>query len=272
MTYIRQWREDHRLYNIRKGEDKMTQFITGEEALDALNQGDEAEVSNEFTYLKSGNTYVVKVPGLNIISAFVYGSYQKGINSFVAENESKKSAKGFPVDNLTPFDLAWKYYKDKSDDWQDEMSAEANHYRCQRKFTIGFYDLDGVDKDDKPEVKPIMVEFTRNQAKVIVDSIKKYEKRLDQFAFELSKQGSGTGTTVSLSLIPVIEDMTERQQKNFEESPSDFDAKNFEGLHYVMSDEEQVETLTRAGFDISLVGLESPKKEGEKSDGGVKEE
>src|SRR5690625_1625175 len=109
-------------------------IITGDDALNALNEGTSDTPSNEFTYLKSGDKFVVKVPGINMISAFVYGSFAKKIYSFVAENESKKSPKGYPTEDLTPFDLAWKYYKDQSDEWNDEMDQEAQHYRAQRKF------------------------------------------------------------------------------------------------------------------------------------------
>src|SRR5690625_6456877 len=87
-----------------------------------------------------------------------------------------------------------------------------------------------------------MVEFTRNQAAVIVETAKKYEERLDQFAFELSKTGKGTSTTVNLSLIPILDDLTETQRKNFEELPNEFDAKNFEGLYYIMSDRSEEHT------------------------------
>lgn len=241
----------------------MSGVLTGTDAMDALKEGTEETSNNEFTYLKSGTKFIVKVPGINIISKFVYGSFNKNIYSFVAENESKKSARGFPVENLTPFDKAWKHHKDQSDDWQDEQSQEANHYRATRKFTLGFYDLEAGS--------PIMVEFTRNQANAIVDTIKKYEARLDQFAFELAKQGKGTNTTVSLSLMPILEDLTETQQKNFAELPNDFDAKNFEGLHYVMNDEEQIETLIRVGFDVSLIGLEAPEKGDKSADEGNEE-
>ena len=232
----------------------MTNIKTGADALNALQEDNSAETSSmEFTRLKSGNTIIVKVPGLSIISAFVYNSFNKNINSFIAENPSKKSDKGYPVSDLTPFDKAWKHYKDQSDDWQDAMAAEAYEFLAKQKFTIGFFDLSTGE--------PIAVEFTKNQARAVVDSIKKYEKRLDQFAFELSKQGKGRDTTVSLSLIPVLEDLTEAQQKYFTELPNEFDAKLFEGIHFVMSDEEQIETLTRVGFDISLIGLEAPKKD-----------
>lgn len=222
--------------------------LTGADAFGALDEGNEETVSNEFTYLKSGNKFIVKVPGFNVIPEYVYGDFNKKIYSFIAENPSKKSAKGYPVENLTPFDLAWKHYKDQSEDWQDKMAQEANIYRAERKFTIGFYDLDTGE--------PIMVEFTRKQANAIKDTVFKYEKRLDQFAFELAKTGSGTNTVVTLSLIPVLDDLTDKQKENFEKLPNYFDASNFENLYYVMSDEEQIETLTRVGFDVKLIGLE----------------
>src|SRR5699024_7417801 len=99
------------------------------------------------------------------------------------------------------------------------------------------------------------------------ETIKKYEERLDQFAFELKKSGKGTNTTVSLSLIPILDDLTDKQRENFEKLPNDFDASNFEGLYYVMSDEEQIETLQRVGFDVSKIGLETTKKEGGEFEG-----
>lgn len=228
--------------------------LSGEEAFALFDEDSSATggTTNEFTPFKDGSEYIVKVPGLNFIVEYVYGIY-KQVNSFIAENPSKKSAKGYPVEDLTPWDLAWKYHKDRSKDWQDKESQEAQKYKCDRKVTIGFYNLD--------DGEPMKVEFTWNQAQAVVETIKKYEKRLDQFAFELKKTGTGRNTVVSLSLIPVLEDLTETQQKHFKELPNDFDARNFEGLHYVMSDEEQIEKLVQVGFDVSLIGLESPKSE-----------
>src|SRR5690625_4103678 len=112
----------------------MSKVLTGSDALDALNEGESGE-KNEFTYLKSGQSFTVKVPGLNMVSEFVYGSFSKKIYSLIAENPSKKSAKGYTVEDLTPFVLAWKYHKDKSEEWNDKHDVEASHFRCQRKFT-----------------------------------------------------------------------------------------------------------------------------------------
>src|SRR5690625_7983584 len=120
--------------------------LTGDNALDALNEGTEEQASNEFTYLKSGDEFIVKVPGINMISEFVYGSFGKKIYSFIAENPSEKSPKGFPTGNLTPFDTARKSYKHHSDDWQDEMLQQANHFRSTSTYTMGIHDLDSSDR------------------------------------------------------------------------------------------------------------------------------
>ena len=90
-------------------------------------------------------------------------------------------------------------------------------------------------------------------------------ERLDQFAFELTKQGQGTSTSVSLSLIPILDDLTDVQRKNFDEAPKEFDMSLFEGLLYEMDDDEQVEKLIEVGFDVSLIGLEAPKKDNEQA-------
>lgn len=246
-------------------------ILTGADALNALDDEEET-VKNEFTRLKSGGKFTVKVPGFNVISAYVYGNYENPkIYSFVAENESKKTAKGFPIENLTPFDKAFKHYKDQSDDWQDEMSAKAGVYKADQKFTFGFYDLDGVDDKGKPVTTPIMVEFTRNQAQVIRDAIVKNEKYLDKFAFELTKTGTGRNTAVSLTLIPMLDELTEKQRENFEKLPSDFDTSNLEGLYYVMSEEDQIAKLVEVGFDVSLIGLDAPKAEDSAETTGDKE-
>lgn len=235
---------------------KKGNILTGADALNALDGGNEENApKNEFTRLKSGGKFIVKVPGFHVISAYVYGNFEKpSIYSFIAENESKRTDRGFPIENLTPFDKAFKYYKDQSGDWLDEMSAKANVYKADQKFTFGFYDLDSGE--------PIMVEFTKNQAQVIRDAIVKNEKYLSKFAFELTKTGTGRNTAVGLTLIPMLDELTDKQRENFDKVGDDFDSKNFEGLYYVMSDEEQIEKLDEVGFDISAVGLSLPNKEG----------
>lgn len=229
--------------------------MVGLDVFKSMNEQDNGK-GNSFSTFKSGTKYLVKVPEFTFISKAVYGIF-KQTNSFVAESPSKKSARGYPIENYTPFDLAWKYYKDQSGDWQDELAQEAQKYQASTKTTVGFFDLDSGE--------PLMIEFTKNQADIIVEVISKNQKRLDQFAFELEKQGTGRNTVVSLTLVPIMDELTEKQQENFKTLPNEFNPELLEGLHYEMSDEEMIETLTKVGFDVSLIGFEAPKK-GDESD------
>lgn len=229
----------------------MSKYQAGADALNALNQSNDSGSSMEFTPFKSGTTYIVKVLGTaDLISFYSYGIFKK-VNSFVAKNPSVKSAKGYPVDNLTPFDKAWKYHADKSEKFNDSHSQEANKYRVKQRFALGFYNLDTGE--------PIIVDLSKKQAKVVHDTIMKYKERLDQFAFELSKTGSGTSAVVSLSLIPLLDDLTDEQRKNFENAPKEFDMTLFDGILYEMDDDEQIEKLHEVGFDVTLIGFEPPK-------------
>ena len=229
----------------------MAKYQAGADALNDLNKTNDSGSSMEFSPFKSGTTYIVKVLGVaDLISFYSYGIFKK-VNSFVAKNPSVKSAKGYPVENLTPFDKAWKYHADKSKKFNDAHSQEANKYRAKQRFALGFINLDTGE--------PIIVDLSKNQAKAVHDTIMKYKERLNQFAFELSKTGSGTNTSVSLSLIPLLDDLTEEQRKNFENAPKEFDMSLFDGILYEMDDEEQIEKLHEVGFDVTLIGFEPPK-------------
>src|SRR5690625_1695061 len=235
------------------------QIQVGADALNALNQEDDGGSAQEFAGFKSGSVYNVKVLGTtDLITFYSYGNYRQ-VNSFVAENPSKNSRNGFPVEDLTPWDKAFIYHRDKSEEFGDKHSQEAYKYRARQRFAMGFIDLDTGE--------PIIIDLSKNQAQAVHSVIKRVEKRLDRTPFELRKDGRGTSTTVSLT--PLFEeDLTDEQRKNFENAPSEFDMSLFDGLLYEMDDDEQIEKLIEAGFDISLIGLEAPAKdEGEQAEG-----
>src|SRR5690625_5077222 len=115
----------------------MTKYQAGSDALDALNQEEGGSSNAEFAPFKSGTTYIVKVLGTaDLISFYSYGIY-KQVNSFVAANPSKKSRNGFPVEDLTPWDKAWQYHADLSQEFGDKHSQEAYKYRCKQRFAMG---------------------------------------------------------------------------------------------------------------------------------------
>lgn len=246
----------------------MADVLSGVDALNALNQSDNGEGA-EFAKFSSGTTYVVKVIGpADLISFYSYGIYKK-VNSFVAERPSKKSKNGYPVDNLTPWDKAWRYHKDLSEDFNDHHGQEAGKYRPKQRFAMAFFDLDSG--------KPIIVDLSKKQGQAVYATINENKDKLDKMTFKLAKKGEGTNTTVSLTPyinvanvqkmkdagIDVDEDLTETQHKNFAEAPEKMPADLFEGLLYELNEDEQIKLLDEAGFDVSLIGLEVPAEDDE---------
>lgn len=239
----------------------MAEVTYGADALGVLNDEGGVGSRNEFSKFSSGTTYKVKVLGVaDMMMYYGYSSFKPRVNTFVAEKPSKKSAKGYPVEDLTPWDKAWKYHADLSEEFQDEHSQEAFKYKPQQRFAFGFYDItDG---------KLIVVDLSKKQGQAIYKTIKKYEKKLDKMAFELSKEGSSTNTTVSLSpLIDLEEDLTEKEQANFDKAPEEFDKKRFEGILFEFNEEQMVRKLHEAGFDVTKIGYEIPKPKEEGEDG-----
>jgi len=225
----------------------LTKYSAGLDALDALNATNDGGSNTEFTSFKTGSTFYVKVQGTaNLISFFSYGIF-KVINSFVAAQPSQKSKAGYPVADLTVWDKAWKYHKDLSAEFSDHHGQEASKYRAKQRFAMGFHDLTTGE--------PIIVDVSKAQAQAIHAVIVKNEKRLGKFAFELSKNGSGTTTTVSLSpVMDADEDLTDAQRANFAAAPADFDMTLFDGLLFEADEAEQIKLLTQAGFDVKLIG------------------
>ncbi len=245
----------------------MSQYQAGADALDALNATNEGGASNktEFASFKSGTAYKVRVLGTsNLIRYYGYGIYKK-VNSFVAKNPSKKNAKGFPVDDLTPWDKAFQYYQDlkfKARDAGDSKAEEeygnlAYQFKPKERFALGFIDL--------ATGEPIIIDLSKKQAQAVHAVINKNAKKLDKVAFELSKNGSGQATTVMLNIIfDFDEDLSEKERENFAKfDGKEFDMTLFDGLLYEADEKEQIDNLVAAGFDITLIGMSIGEQAGD---------
>jgi hypothetical protein len=246
----------------------MSQFKFGMEAIEETNAtGGGNQSSGEFAKLASGTTVKVKLTGLdNIMRYFGYGVFKK-VNTFIAENPSDRNAKGFVEANHTTWDKASQYYYDQAfkltegiDD-RDELDTIKNGAEYKKLFNEG-YKYSGkpryaVGLIDIEVGKEIVLDFTKKQFnEVIKPNLVKYDAKKDKVAFEISKQGEKTGTTVSI--MPVLdmeEDLTDKEQANFAKFVGkEFNKSNFEGLLFEADEKTQVENLVAAGFDISLIG------------------
>jgi hypothetical protein len=247
----------------------MSNIQKGAEALGALNATNEGGAGGEdikFTSFKSGTSIKVAVPSASaLIRFYSYGAYKSvlngaKVNTFVAKNPSVKNAKGFPVENLTAWDQAFKYYQDLKFAARDKGNAEeeeklgnlAYQFKPKERYAFAFYDL-------SEKGKPMFIDISKNQAQVIHGVIKKFEKKLGKVAFELSKQGSGKNTTVSLTpFIDHDEDLNDKEREAFANvtGGEEFDMSLFDGLLYEADEKEQLNNLAVAGFDLALIGAD----------------
>ncbi len=228
-------------------------YSSGAAALEALNRKDDE--GGKFASFKSGTGYRVRVMGTADLMVFrSYGIFNE-INSFVAAEPSTYNAKGYPVSNLTVWDKASEHYSQLAFDAESEaktksLREEARKYRGKERFALGFINLETGE--------PIIIDVSKKQAAGIHATIVKNEAKLGKKAFELEKTGTGQSTAVLFSALD-LEDLSAAELKNFEaQDGKEFDHGLFEGLLYEADEAEQIELLVKAGFNVSLIGLEAP--------------
>lgn len=233
----------------------MTNFITGADALAALNatnEGGKGGGSSKYSSFKIGSKYVVRAMTANDIAGYyAYGNYNRKIDTIVPTEPPTFDDRGFPKSNLTPFDKASKYYTElmfaeTDEDKKAEYRNEAAVYRGKNRFALGLIDLDTGT--------PIYIDLTKAQAKVIHSVIAKAAEKgkLGSKAFEIEKSGGGTNTVVTCTQLD-LDDLNDKQAANFDKVEG-FDAFSFDGLNYEADEAEQVKILRHAGFDVSLIG------------------
>lgn len=250
----------------------MSNYTIGEDAFNApTDSGGSNDV--EWTKLNSGMSYKVRL-FKNYTQAVMkfrnYGIY-KVINSFSAKNPSTKDSRGFAESNLTPWDSASKYYTDlmfKAMDAKDAVAEKENKqkaglYREKERYAVAFGDLDtGL---------PVHFDISPKQWSGIRTVIEKYKANVDTLSFEIAKTGSGTATVVSfMPIMTQLDPLTDKQQANFDKfNDFEFDPTVFTGFLYEVDEDEQIQFLIQAGFDVSLIGLEAPKQGADQAEGGA---
>lgn len=240
----------------------MAKYTAGDDALDALETEKGGDM--EFFSLRSGTSVRVRVLGLRDMIRFrSYGIF-KQVNSFVAENPSVYSDKDYPKSDLTPWDKAFQHYSDlafeeENEKVQKELRQEGRKYLGKDRYALGFINL--------ATGQPIIIDLSKKQAKSVHSAFKKNEKKLDKKAFEIEKSGTGTDTVVNAHVLD-LDDLEPKELKNFEAfADKQFDMSLFEGILYEADEKEQIELLTEAGFDVSLIGYTAGESKPEDNEG-----
>ena len=208
---------------------------------------------------KSGTTYKVGVKSINDVAEYYgYGVFGK-VNTFTPKNPPVRNAKGYVQSGHCVWDrasdLLYADVKKAEEAGASEAEVkptkdEAYLLKGKRRYLRAFYDLTSGAY--------IVVDLSPKQEQAIKGAIEENIDDLDAIAFKLSKKGTGTSATVSLSAIVKQErDLTEDERTNFAKLADEpaFDLADFETCLYVADDAEQTKNLVIAGFDIGRLGL-----------------
>lgn len=223
---------------------------TGLDAIKELNGEGESEDKVKFKSFKTGTTLKLRILNhTDISSAYTYDIFRK-VTTFAAKNPSTKSNNGYPIANYTPWDLAWKYHKDKSKEFNDKDGMEASKYKPSKRFAFGAIDLETGNE--------VLVDLSKNQTMAVYPVIEKNKNKLDKKYIEITKTGQGKNAVVMASAED-LEDLTDEERKNFDNAPEKFDEKALESAYVRKDEDEQVELLKEVGFDVSLIGFDPNK-------------
>lgn len=250
----------------------MGNILRGEDALRALQQSGGGD-NNEFTKFNVGTSYLVKVTSPSALELFyAYGVYKK-THTFTAKNPSTKDDNGFPIDNLTCWDKAYLHLRKEDEAYNSTANQEAYKYRAKQRYMMGFYDINKGEN--------IVIDVSKPQALVLSGAIHENIDKLDDIVFRVAKSRAGESVKVSLSVVDNVSNLkkmkdagieadtvlTDEQIENFLNAPEDFDMSRFDGCVYKADDDEMIINLDKAGFDVSLLGLEVPKEKEKEEEG-----
>jgi hypothetical protein len=220
----------------------------GSEAEAAATQ-EKTDLSKVLKSFSSGKSYTVKIIPENFVMYYAHSVYK------VFYTTPCTKAAGVPDLYDKAVDVLYKEAEamEKAGASEDEVKAkkdEAYSLKAKERYLIGFIGL------DEAEAAPIIIDLTKKQASLIIKAIKKNASKAEKFAFTVGKEGSGQGTTVALDIVVDEEDLTPQQAKNFEKAKEmKFDEEMFEKVLKVADEDQQIEDLTKFGFDVSRIGI-----------------
>lgn len=212
----------------------------GDEAEKSLNQ-EKPDYSKLLGSFKSGKTYRVKIPTNkafgNYDSHSAYGSFYTTVCTGRDDLYCQASS------------YYYKEAKNESDEKKsEELKKKGYALKVKERALFGFFDLESG--------KEFIVDVSKKQGQTLSSAIKKYLKNADQFAFELSKSGSGTSTTVQLLPVMDDDDLTKQEKKHLSDlSGKAFDTELFGKVFTSRTKEEQIEDLEKFGFDLSVIRI-----------------
>jgi hypothetical protein len=223
----------------------------GREAAQSATQ-EKQDFSKALVSLKSGTSLKVRVPSNeDFVEWYCHSVFKKFYSTPCTKPAGQPDLYDKAVDILYKEADAAK--KAGNEDRAEELRNEAYQLKAKPKYLFGFYNL--------PDGQPIVIDVSKKQAQALIGTIDKMANRLDRKAFELSKTGTSTSTTVSL--LPIDEeDLSDAEIKNFEATAGKaFPDELYEKVLFVKPESDQINDLKAFGFDVSKLGINSEDDE-----------
>lgn len=194
--------------------------------------------------LKSGGSVKVRIPSKEEVAEVMMVSVFKTFYS-------TPSTPGDLYGQLTS--ALYESAKKETDEKKaEDLREKARLLKAKPRYLFGFYNLaDG---------QPIIIDLSKKQAQVIFAATAKFEKKLDTKAFEISKSGSSTSTTVTIMPLDE-EDLTADEAKHFEATKGKaIDDAVYENCLFVKDKAEQLKDLqafaNNYGINLANYGIE----------------
>lgn len=208
------------------------------------------DYSKALTSLKSGSSVKVRVPSMeDVVEVYIHSVYKAFYSTPCTKGMGKEDYYDKAVSLL--YADADKAEEAGNKEKAQELKDTAYQLKAKARYLFGFFSLTegGV---------PIILDLSKKQAQSIFAVLNKYEKKIGSLAFEISKNGSGTSTQISVTPIIDEDDLSDKEKKAFAETAGTaFPEEIYSNVLKVKTEEEQLEDLRTFGFDVSRLGVGS---------------
>lgn len=223
----------------------------------ALNERDNKpnKGKNVKTYLEAGESVLVRIPSLETC-AYHYSSHSDYEAEILPSACHKEKGGEDLFDKASEILLkeARSFYESNPKK-SKELWLLGKRLEGKIRMQFGFFSLETGE--------PVIFDVSKKYGETIIEQIKKYGNKIDQFAFEFSRTGKESNTSYSLS--PYLGDLSDEQQEMFKTcGEKEFDVSLYENTLFYQDEKYQIQDLERFGFDVSLLGIEpsqNPKNE-----------
>lgn len=160
-----------------------------------------------------------------------------------------------PVVEGNLYEKASKLLHDKAKrDNDEEVKTLANAIRPRERYMFAFYNLENG--------QPVVIDVTKKQAETIIKGIQKFAKKLDNLPFELTKSGSGQATSVSITPVIDLDDLSKDEKKHWEATAGKAIDEEIFNVLYMKNESEQLADLTVLGIDLNALEQEGKEDYG----------